>query len=54
MTVLQPADVSLAGIPGPYLSLIVLIAALAMFAYVMYRRLDVLRMAMPDPMQEKL
>jgi Fe-S oxidoreductase len=49
MTILEPADVAIAGIPGPKLALAILIAALALFAYVMSRRIDLLRKAMPDP-----
>ena len=49
MTILEPADVAIAGIPGPKLALAIVIVALALFAYVMSRRIDLLKKAMPDP-----
>ncbi len=45
MTILEPADVSVAGIPGPTLALVIIIGALSLFAYVMSRRIDLLRKA---------
>jgi Fe-S oxidoreductase len=48
MTLSAPANVPIAGVPAPIIALIILAAALVLFAYVMYRRLDVLRQALPD------
>ncbi len=49
MTLLEPADVPIAGIPPHILALIILALALYCFAFVMYRRIDLLRKGMPDP-----
>ncbi len=49
MTLLEPADLALAGIPAPIIALIVLISALCLFTYLMYRRVHVLVQGMPDP-----
>ncbi len=48
MTILEPADVSVAGIPGPKLVLVIIVCALSLFVYVMSRRIELLRKAMPD------
>lgn len=49
MTHLEPADVPLAGIPAPVIAAVILIAAVALFSYVMFRRIRLLRKMMPDP-----
>ncbi|MBI5568579.1 MAG: (Fe-S)-binding protein [Desulfomonile tiedjei] len=49
MTIQEPANVALAGIPAPGLAFVILVAALCLFAYIMNRRIDLLRKAMPDP-----
>jgi Fe-S oxidoreductase len=46
---LAPADQSYLGIPGPALQFLLLAVALAAFAWIMYRRITVLRRAAPDP-----
>ncbi|MDD3473896.1 MAG: hypothetical protein PHS86_14025 [Syntrophaceae bacterium] len=43
MTILEPANVPLAGVPAPSVALIVLIASLSFFAYVMWKRIDLLK-----------
>lgn len=48
MTMLEPADVPLAGIPAPQVAALILVVAVSFFFYVMYRRIDLLRKAMPD------
>ena len=49
MTMYEPADVPIAGVPAPVLALIILVLAVSFFFYVMYRRIDLLRRALPDP-----
>jgi len=49
MSILEPADVAILGVPAPALVLFVLAVAAALFCYIMYRRLDLLRRLMPDP-----
>ncbi|MGO9118012.1 MAG: (Fe-S)-binding protein [Desulfomonilaceae bacterium] len=48
MNIREPADVALAGIPAPIVALVVLVAALALFSFIMFRRIQVLRQGMPD------
>ena len=48
MTILEPANVPLAGIPAPAVAFVVLVAALLMFSYVMFRRIQLLRLGAPD------
>ncbi|HMK35211.1 MAG TPA: (Fe-S)-binding protein [Desulfomonilaceae bacterium] len=48
MTMIEPADVSLAGIPAPFVALVVLVAAVFFFAYIMSRRIELLKIMMPD------
>ena len=49
MTMLEPADVPIAGIQAPVLALIILVAALFFFSFVMYQRISLLKKGMPDP-----
>ena len=49
MTISEPADVALAGIPAPVIALALLIVALALFSFIMFRRIQLLRQGMPDP-----
>lgn len=49
MTILEPANVPLAGVPAPSVALIVLIASLSFFAYVMWKRIDLLKRCAPEP-----
>lgn len=49
MSIPEPANVPIAGIPAPVLASVILIVALCLFAYIMYRRIDLLRKGMPDP-----
>ena len=49
MTIYEPADVPIAGIPAPVVALVIFVAAISFFAYVMYRRIDLLRRMLPDP-----
>lgn len=46
---IAPAHNSFLGVPGPLLQGLLLVLALGVFAYVMVRRLAVLRLAAPDP-----
>ncbi|AFM24764.1 (Fe-S)-binding protein [Desulfomonile tiedjei] len=48
MTLLEPADLPLAGIPAPTVAAVILVGAVSFFCYVMYRRMDLLRKLMPD------
>jgi Fe-S oxidoreductase len=54
MAIIEPADFPIAGIPAPAVSAIILIAALSLFAYIMYRRLALLRIGMPDPRFDRI
>jgi len=49
MTILQPAEVPIAGIPSPLLAVIVILIAVSLFLYVMLRRIQVLTKEAPDP-----
>ena len=49
MTLLEPADVPIAGIPSQFLSPVILAVAVCLFCYAIFKRIDVLRKAMPDP-----
>jgi Fe-S oxidoreductase len=49
MTLLEPADVPIAGIPAPFLAGAILLISAALFAYVIFRRSELLREALPDP-----
>jgi Fe-S oxidoreductase len=49
MTIPEPANVPLAGIPAPAIAFVVLVAAISLFSYVMFRRIQLLRLGMPDP-----
>jgi Fe-S oxidoreductase len=49
MDILKPADTPLLGIPAPVIALFILVAAAVFFTYVMYRRIDLMRKAAPDP-----
>lgn len=49
MTMIEPAEFPIAGIPAPILALAILVSALALFSYIMFRRLGLLRKLMPDP-----
>ncbi len=49
MNVLQPAEVSVAGLSAPFLAAAILVAAVGLFAYVMWRRIELLIRAKPDP-----
>ena len=44
----QPALVRYLGVPGYFLTLFILIAGLALFLYIIYRRFQLLRAANPD------
>ncbi len=48
MNIREPADVALAGIPTPIIALVLLVAALALFSFIMFRRIQLLRQGMPD------
>src|SRR4030065_198741 len=48
MIISEPADVALAGIPAPVIALVLLILALALFGFIMFRRIQLLRQGMPD------
>lgn len=49
MNILKPADASILGAPAPVIAFIVLFLSVSFFCYVMFRRMDVLRKAAPDP-----
>lgn len=48
MTMIEPADFPIAGIPAPVLALVILVSAISFFSYIMFRRIDLLRKLMPD------
>jgi Fe-S oxidoreductase len=48
MTISEPADVTLAGIPAPVIAFALLVVALALFGFIMFRRIQLLRQGMPD------
>lgn len=49
MIISEPADVALAGIPAPAIALALLVAALVLFSFIIFRRIQVLRQGAPDP-----
>ena len=49
MDILKPADTPLLGIPAPVIALVILVLAAIFFSYVMYKRIDLMRKAAPDP-----
>ena len=49
MNILKPADASILGAPAPVIAFIILFLSVSFFCYVMFRRMDVLRKAAPDP-----
>ncbi|MGO8880069.1 MAG: electron transfer flavoprotein, partial [Desulfomonilaceae bacterium] len=49
MNILKPVDAPILGAPAPAIAFIILFLSVAFFCYVMFRRLDVLRKAAPDP-----
>ena len=49
MTLLEPAEVPIAGIPAPFLAGVILLVALALFAYVIFRRGELLKESLHDP-----
>ena len=48
MTILEPANVPLAGIPAPAVAFVVSAVAILMFSYVMFRRIRLLTLGAPD------
>ena len=48
MIISEPADVALAGIPAPVADLVLIVVALSLFSYIMFRRIRLLRQGMPD------
>ncbi len=48
MTMLEPADIPIAGIAAPRVALAILFLALFLFWYIMSRRMDLLKKGMPD------
>ncbi|MBI4962933.1 MAG: (Fe-S)-binding protein [Desulfomonile tiedjei] len=49
MAIVEPADFPIAGVPAPVLILVVLAAALCLFSFIMFRRIELLRKGKPDP-----
>ena len=49
MAMVEPAEFPIAGVPAPVWTLLVLAVALCLFSFIMYRRLELLRKAQPDP-----
>ncbi len=49
MTILEPANVPLLGIPAPTIALIIILGSIAFFTYVMWKRIDLLKRCAPDP-----
>jgi Fe-S oxidoreductase len=54
MSLLEPADFPIAGIPAPIIALVILLVALSLFSYLMYRRIKVLQLVLPDPRFEEI
>lgn len=54
LTVVPPAEATIAGLPAPLLHGIMLTVAVAAFAYIMWRRYVPLRLAAPDPRTDHL
>ncbi len=48
MIIREPAEVALAGIPASFVAFVLIITALALFSYVLFRRISVLTQGMPD------
>ncbi|MFH0822647.1 MAG: (Fe-S)-binding protein [Pseudomonadota bacterium] len=49
MNLLEPAELSLAGIPAPYVSLVISVFGVFFFAFLISQRFQLLRKSMPDP-----
>lgn len=49
MDILKPADTPILGVPAPFIALFIVVLAGVFFCYVMYKRIDLLRKAAPDP-----
>ncbi|MCL5125720.1 MAG: (Fe-S)-binding protein [Deltaproteobacteria bacterium] len=49
MNILEPADTPILGAPAPAIAFIILFLSISFFFYVMYRRINLLRKAAPDP-----
>ncbi len=48
MTTLEPADFPIGGIPGPVLSTVLLITGLTLFSFIMFKRIQLLKIGKPD------
>ncbi|MGC8660718.1 MAG: (Fe-S)-binding protein, partial [Desulfomonilaceae bacterium] len=49
MHILEPANTPILGVPAPAIALLILFLSISFFCYVMFRRIDLLRKAAPDP-----
>jgi Fe-S oxidoreductase len=49
MTIIEPAEAPLAGLPAPVVAFIIVVGAILLFSYVIFRRVRLLRLGMPDP-----
>ncbi len=49
MTILEPANVQILGVAAPRVALVIILASMALFAYTMFKRLELLRRCAPDP-----
>ncbi|MFA6223559.1 MAG: (Fe-S)-binding protein [Desulfomonilaceae bacterium] len=49
MNIIQPAETPIMGAPAPAIAFLILFVAISFFCYVMFRRIDLLRKAAPDP-----
>jgi len=54
MNLFEPANVPIAGIPAPIIALVLLLAALSLFVFIMYRRLALLKKGMRDPRTDRM
>lgn len=48
MNLLEPADISIAGVPSTFIFLIVFVGSLTLFSYIIAQRFELLRRLMPD------
>ncbi|MEW6349421.1 MAG: (Fe-S)-binding protein [Thermodesulfobacteriota bacterium] len=54
MAMIEPAQIPLAGIPAPLIAGVVLATSLGLFAYIMYKRIGLLRVGLPDPRVDRI
>jgi hypothetical protein len=54
MAIVAPADFPIAGVPAPVLILLIVAAALCLFSFIMFRRIELLKKGKPDDRFSKI